>query len=52
MSGTLGEPTAKLLLDGRPVWYYVYAGVGRGSVVFDGGGRVSTLQAPALGWSR
>jgi hypothetical protein len=48
---TIGEPAAKLAIDGRPVWYYVYAGIGRGSIVFDGGGRVSSLQAPAIGWS-
>jgi hypothetical protein len=47
----IGEPAAKLAIDGRPVWYYVYAGIGRGSVMFDGGGRVSSLQAPAVGWS-
>jgi len=28
-----------------------YYGIGRGSVVFDGGGRVSSLQAPTPGWS-
>jgi hypothetical protein len=48
---TIGEPAAKLAIDGRPVWYYIYAGIGRGSVMFDGGGRVSSLQAPAVGWS-
>lgn len=46
----IGEPAAKLTIDGRPVWYYSYAGVGRGSVMFDGGGRVSSLQAPVPGW--
>lgn len=46
----IGEPAAKLTIDGRPVWYYSYAGVGRGSVMFDGGGRVSSLQAPVGGW--
>src|SRR5262245_15152844 len=48
VASAIGEPTAKLILDGRPVWYYIYAGVGRGSVLFDGGGRVSSLQAPAV----
>src|SRR5690349_13295496 len=47
----IGEPAAKLSIDGRPVWYYAYTGVGRASVMFDGGGRVSSLQAPMSGWT-
>src|SRR5262249_13292825 len=51
VTDAIGEPAGKLTLDGRPVWYYVYAGIGRGSVIFDGGGRVSSWQAPTPGWS-
>ncbi|HEY6864778.1 MAG TPA: hypothetical protein VI319_12855 [Burkholderiales bacterium] len=48
----LGKPDKLLRIDGSPVWYYVYPGVGRGSVFFDAGGKVSSTQSPDAGWSR
>ncbi len=45
----LGDPSRKLTLDGRTVWYYEYPGTGRGSVFFTDAGRVSSSQSP-LGW--
>jgi hypothetical protein len=45
----LGEPTRKLTIDGRTVWYYVYPGIGTGSVFFTDKGRVSSRQWP-FGW--
>ena len=45
----LGEPTKKLKLDGRDVWYYYYPGTGRGSVFFTDEGRVTSSQSP-FGW--
>ena len=45
----LGTPSSKFTLDGRRVWYYVYPGIGRGSVFFTDEGRVSSLQSP-FGW--
>jgi hypothetical protein len=46
----LGKPERVLSIDGSVVWYYVYD-VGRGSVFFDGSGKVSGLQPPVSGWS-
>lgn len=45
----LGEPTRKLKVDGRTVWYYTYPGLGVGSVFFTDAGRVSSRQSP-FGW--
>jgi hypothetical protein len=46
----LGSPSRELTLDGKPVWYYVYPGMGSGSVLF---GReshtVTGWQHPPLG---
>ena len=47
----LGKPEKVLRIDGNLVWYYVYQGIGRGSVFFDGNGKVSATQPPSLGWS-
>ena len=47
----LGKPEKVLRIDGNLVWYYVYRGIGRGSVFFDGNGKVSATQPPSLGWS-
>lgn len=48
----LGKPEKMLRIDGNLVWYYVYPGIGRGSVFFNRNGTVSSTQAPALGWAR
>lgn len=42
----LGEPTKKLRLDRRDVWYYRYPALGNGSVFFTDAGRVSSRQSP------
>lgn len=47
----LGKPERVMRINGDLVWYYVYPGLGRGSVFFDGEGKVSSAQAPRLGWS-
>jgi hypothetical protein len=46
VSRLLGEPTNKLRLAGRDVWYYSYPALGNGSVFFTGAGRVSSRQPP------
>ncbi len=47
----LGQPSKKLTLDGRTVWYYYYPATGSGSVFFTDAGRVSSRQSPfGLGW--
>ncbi len=46
----LGEPERVLRIDGALVWYYVYPGIGRGSVFFNANGKVSSAQSPSLGW--
>jgi hypothetical protein len=46
----LGAPGNVLRIDGTPVWYYAYPGIGRGSVFFREDGTVSSRQAPPLGW--
>ena len=48
---TLGPPTKETLMNGKVVWYYYYAGLGAGSVFFNGDGRISSSQSPNLGWS-
>ena len=47
---TLGPPTRETLINGKVVWYYYYAGIGAGSVFFNGDGRISSSQSPNLGW--
>ena len=47
---TLGPPTREMLINGKVVWYYYYAGLGAGSVFFNGDGRISSSQSPNLGW--
>ena len=47
----LGKPDRVLRINGDLVWYYVYPGLGRGSVFFDGEERVSDAQSPRPGWS-
>jgi hypothetical protein len=46
----LGKPETLLRIDGTPVWYYAYPGIGRGSVFFNGDGTVSSAQSPTFGW--
>ena len=46
----LGKPEKVLRIDGTLVWYYLYTGIGRGSVFFNAGRKVSSLQSPSLGW--
>src|SRR6266581_8051142 len=36
----LGKPERVLRINGDLVWYYIYPGLGRGSVFFDGQGKV------------
>jgi hypothetical protein len=46
----LGPPTRETLINGKVVWYYYYAGIGAGSVFFNGDGRISSSQSPNIGW--
>ena len=46
----LGPPGKVLRIDGNLVWYYAYRGIGRGSVFFNGDGKVSSAQSPSFGW--
>lgn len=46
----LGKPEKVLRIDGALVWYYVYPGVGPGSVFFNTSGIVSSRQSPSFGW--
>ncbi len=46
----LGKPEKILRIDNTPVWYYIYPEIGRGSVFFNGNGKVSSAQSPSLGW--
>lgn len=47
---TLGPPSREMLMNGKVVWYYVYSGLGAGSVFFKGDGHVSSSQPPNIGW--
>ena len=47
---TLGPATREMLINGRRVWYYIYPGIGRGSVFFNSDSRVTSSQAPVSGW--
>ena len=51
VNALLGKPERVLHINGDLAWYYVYPGLGRGSVFFNGEGKVSSAQAPRLGWS-
>jgi hypothetical protein len=46
----LGTPEKALRIDGALMWYYVYPGIGPGSVFFNASGKVSSRQSPRLGW--
>jgi hypothetical protein len=47
----LGAPTQELTINGKLAWYYVYPGIGAGSVFFNDSRRVSSKQSPPLGIS-
>jgi hypothetical protein len=46
----LGPPSKEMLINGKAVWYYVYSGLGAGSVFFRSDGHVSSSQSPNIGW--
>jgi len=47
----LGTPSRELTLDGKPVWYYSYPGIGNGSVMFSRDGHtVAGWQHPPFGF--
>jgi outer membrane protein assembly factor BamE (lipoprotein component of BamABCDE complex) len=50
VSALLGKPARVLNMNGDLAWYYVYPGLGRGSVFFNDAGKVSSAQAPQRGW--
>jgi hypothetical protein len=45
----VGAPQQIFALNGKTVWYYVYPGVGAGSVFFNADGRASSYQKPPVG---
>ena len=45
----LGAPGSILHINGDLVWYYVYPGIGKGSVFFDRAENVTAVQAPNFG---
>ena len=47
----LGPPSKEMLINGKAVWYYVYSGLGAGSVFFKSDGHVSSSQPPNIGWT-
>jgi hypothetical protein len=46
----LGEPVRRFVIDGKPVWYYSYPGVGNGSVMFSADGEIVGKQKPPFGF--
>jgi outer membrane murein-binding lipoprotein Lpp len=46
----LGPPTQELTINSKLAWYYIYPGIGAGSVFFSDSHRVSSTQTPPLGW--
>jgi hypothetical protein len=47
----LGTPSREYTLDGKPVWYYTYPGIGNGSVLFSRSGHtVAGWQYPPYGF--
>lgn len=46
----LGPPSKEMLINGKVVWYYLYSGLGAGSVFFKSNGHVSSIQPPNIGW--
>ena len=45
----LGPPSKEMLINGKVVWYYLYSGLGAGSVFFKSDGHVSSSQSPNIG---
>ena len=48
---TLGKPAREMRINSDLVWYYVYPGVGNGSVFFNSEEKVTAAQPPRSGWS-
>lgn len=46
----LGEPERVLRINGDWVWYYLYPGLGKGSVFFNRADEVTGVQAPRVGF--
>ena len=47
----LGTPSREFTIDGKPVWYYAYPGIGNGSVMFSRDGHtVAGWQHPPYGF--
>jgi len=47
----LGTPSREFTIDGKPVWYYAYPGIGNGSVMFSRDGHtVVSWQHPPYGF--
>lgn len=46
VSNLLGAPTRSFRLKNKLVWYYDYAGIGKGSVMFSDNGEVTDWQEP------
>ena len=47
----LGTPSREFTIDGKPVWYYAYPGIGNGSVIFSRDGHAVTgWQHPPYGF--
>ena len=47
----LGAPSREYAIDGKPVWYYTYPGIGNGSVLFSRHGHtVAGWQHPPFGF--
>lgn len=47
----LGKPAREMLINSDRVWYYVYPGIGNGSVFFNSQDKVTAAQPPRPGWS-
>jgi hypothetical protein len=45
----LGSPTQELRINSKLAWYYVYPGIGAGSIFFNDDGRVSSTRSPVFG---
>lgn len=48
---TLGKPVREMRINNDLVWYYVYPGLGNGSVFFNSEEKVTAAQPPRSGWS-
>jgi outer membrane protein assembly factor BamE (lipoprotein component of BamABCDE complex) len=50
VKGLLGSPAEEFKINGKLAWYYVYPGIGAGSVFFNDDGRVSSSRSPVFGF--